>query len=196
MHIQAVCSRDWRVRWSTTVKRERAAARLGIQQDEVCPMPDPIDIPNWLRIDGRLTTSGQPTEEQLVALRDLDVEYVINLALHTHERALKDEAGSVTALGMAYVHIPVEFDNPTEDDFARFCDTMKAAGDAIVHVHCIVNARVSAFLYRYRRDVLGLDERSARAVMERVWRPGGVWAAFIGDHAAVGLPHGPPRTAD
>jgi hypothetical protein len=27
--------------------------------------------------------------------------------------------------------------------------------DAPMHVHCIANYRVSAFFYRYRRDVLG-----------------------------------------
>jgi hypothetical protein len=52
-----------------------------------------------------------------------------------------------------------------------------------------VNARVSAFLYLYRRDVLGMNEVQAREAMETIWRPGGVWAAFIGDAAAVTLPH-------
>lgn len=117
------------------MKRERGAARLGIQHQKGWPMSDPIDIPNWLRIDDRLTTSGQPNEEQLAAIRDLGVEHVINLALHTHERALEDEAGSVAALGMTYVHIPFEFDAPTEEEFARFSVMMEAMGNAVVHVH-------------------------------------------------------------
>ena len=45
----------------------------------------------------------------------------------------------------------------------------------------ILRARVSAFFYRYRRDVLGMDEAQAKAAMETVWTPTGVWAAFIGD---------------
>jgi hypothetical protein len=49
-----------------------------------------------------------------------------------------------------------------------------------VHVHCIANYRVSAFFYRYRRDVLGMDESRARAEMEEVWHPAGVWASFVG----------------
>jgi protein tyrosine phosphatase (PTP) superfamily phosphohydrolase (DUF442 family) len=152
-------------------------------------MPDPIDIPAWLRLDDRLTTSGQPSEAQLAEIYALGVKHVINLALHTHEQALPDEAASVAGLGMAYVHIPVQFDAPTEADFARFCVAMESIGDESVHVHCIVNARVSAFLYRYRRDVLGLDERQAREALDRIWQPGGVWAAFIGDHAAIDQPH-------
>jgi hypothetical protein len=51
--------------------------------------------------------------------------------------------------------------------------------DVPVHVHCIANARVSAFFYRYRHDVLGMDETQARAEMEAVWRPKGVWVEFV-----------------
>ncbi len=157
-------------------------------------MNDPVHIYNWRRLNDRLTTSGQPTEAELAQIRVLGVGTVINLALHTHEKALPDEAASVTALGMTYVHIPVAFDRPTEEDFDRFCAAMAAAGDTAVHVHCIVNARVSAFLYRYRRDKLGMDEPQARAAMHTIWQPGGVWARFIGDDAGVARPHGPPVT--
>ncbi|MGL4541578.1 MAG: protein tyrosine phosphatase family protein [Polymorphobacter sp.] len=155
-------------------------------------MTDPTHIHNWRRLDARLTTSGQPTEVELADIRDLGVATVINLALHTHEKALPDETASVTALGMNYVHIPVDFDRPTEADYARFCAAMSATGDAPVHVHCIINARVSAFLYRYRRDTLGIADAEARAAMHSIWLPGGVWAAFIGDDASVALPHRPP----
>jgi hypothetical protein len=72
---------------------------------------------------------------------------------------------------------------------------MAAVGDAPVHVHCIVNARVSAFLYRYRRDVLGIDAVTARDALEMIWHPGGVWAEFIGDHESAGLPHRPGTLA-
>lgn len=159
-------------------------------------MSDPTEIFAWRRVDERLTTSGQPTEGQLATLRTIGVTYVINLGLHTHEHALPDEAASVADLGMTYIHIPVEFDAPTEKDFAHFCQAMSALGDAKVHVHCIVNARVSAFLYRYNRDVLCTDKRQARDAMESVWRPGGVWAAFIGDGDAIALPHRPARGKD
>ena len=157
-------------------------------------MSDPTDIFAWLRLDDRLTTSGQPREEQLAELRSLGIQVVVNLGLHSHERALRDEAATVAKLGMEYIHIPVDFDAPTESDFARFCDAMARTGDAKVHVHCIVNARVSAFLYRYRREILGIDETQARAEMEKIWQPGGVWAAFIGDGASIDLPHRGPAT--
>jgi protein tyrosine phosphatase (PTP) superfamily phosphohydrolase (DUF442 family) len=142
-------------------------------------MADPEDIYNWRRLDDRITTSGQPTEEQLTGIRDIGVAHVVNLALHTHEKALPDEAGSVRTLGMTYTHIPVDFRNPTQEDFDQFCAVMEQFKDAPMHVHCIANYRVSAFFYRYRRDVLGWDDATARAHMDAIWKPEGVWADFI-----------------
>ena len=142
-------------------------------------MADPDSIYNWRRLDDRITTSGQPTEPQLAEIQALGVTHIVNLGLHTHEKALPDEATSVGRLGMTYIHIPVDFQNPTDQDFERFCAVMADLKHVPVHVHCIANYRVSAFFYRYRRDVLRSDDAKARAEMEDVWHPEGVWADFI-----------------
>lgn len=138
-----------------------------------------MDIYHWHRLDARLTTSGQPTEAQLADLQALGIRHVVNLGLHTHPKALSDEVGSLARLGMAYVHIPVDFQNPTEADFARFCAVMQERRDDLLHVHCIANYRVSAFMYRYRVQVLGINSVLARADLDRIWQPDTVWAAFI-----------------
>jgi protein tyrosine phosphatase (PTP) superfamily phosphohydrolase (DUF442 family) len=122
-------------------------------------MPDPEAIYHWRRLDDRITTSGQPTEPQLEDLHALGIRHIVNLGLHSHEKALPDEAASVSRLGMTYIHIPVDFQNPTDQDFDEFRAVMEN--------------------YRYRRDVLGMDEGRARADMEDVWHPEGVWAAFV-----------------
>ena len=153
------------------------------------PPNDPLDITTWRRLDERLTTSGQPSEEQLAAIAALGATHVVNLGLHTHEKALPDEAASVRALGMEYIHIPVDFGAPAEEDFARFCAVMRELAGKTIHVHCIANMRVSAFMYRYRRDELGWAEADARREMNSVWRPGGAWALFVGDAANQAEPH-------
>jgi protein tyrosine phosphatase (PTP) superfamily phosphohydrolase (DUF442 family) len=83
-------------------------------------MADPDGIYNWHGLDGRITTSGQLTEAQLAEIRDLGIRHIVNLGLHTHEKALPDEAATVDRLGMTYIHIPVDFQNPTEQDFQQF----------------------------------------------------------------------------
>ncbi len=140
---------------------------------------DPDAIYHWYRLDHRITTSGQPTEPQLAEIAALGVRCVINLGLHSHPKALPDEAASVAALGMTYLHIPVDFQNPAEPDFAAFCAALEAWRDSPVHVHCIANYRVSAFFYRYRRDVLGIDPAEAEAALHALWQPDAVWSGFI-----------------
>jgi len=152
-------------------------------------MPDPSHILNWRRLDEKITTSGQLSESQLAEVRKLGVTHVINLGPHTHEQALPNEADIVQALGMEYIHIPVDFERPTETELSCFRAAIVELKDELVHVHCIYNARVTAFIYRLRTEVAGIDERSARDFMESVWRPGGVWALFIGDEERSTLPH-------
>src|SRR5260370_36024445 len=94
---------------------------------------------------------------------------------------------------MEYSHIPVDFQNPTDEDFKQFCAVMEQLEGVPVHVHCIANARVSAFLYRYRRDVLGMDETQARAEMEAVWKPKGVWTDFVARRGER-RDRGPPKS--
>jgi protein tyrosine phosphatase (PTP) superfamily phosphohydrolase (DUF442 family) len=141
---------------------------------------DPQTIYNWRRLDHRITTYGQPTEPQLADIHAIGVRHVVNLGLHSHEKELPDEAASLSRLGMTYIHIPVNFQNPTDGDFDQFCSVMAQLKGVPVHVHCIANYRVSVFFCRYRRDVLGIDEAQARADMEQVWKPNPVWSAFVG----------------
>lgn len=142
--------------------------------------PDDLGIHNFRRLSPTLTTSGQPDAAQFAALRDAGVETVINLALATSPRALPDEAGTLAGLGLRYIHIPVEFTAPTETDFAAFAAAMDEHGDALLHVHCAANYRVSAFLYRYRTERLGWGEETARPDLVAVWEPDAVWRKFLG----------------
>jgi protein tyrosine phosphatase (PTP) superfamily phosphohydrolase (DUF442 family) len=98
------------------------------------------DARNFREVDSRLITCGQPTEAQLAAARGAGVEVVVNLALHDDPRySLADERGTVEALGMAYRHIPVQFDGPTESDLLAFFDAMDATQGQHVLVHCAAN---------------------------------------------------------
>ena len=70
----------------------------------------------------------------------------------------------MTEAGLRYSHIPVPFGAPNDAHFADFCAALESSDDP-VHVHCIMNWRVSAFFFRYHRDVRGMDEQAARALM-------------------------------
>ena len=52
---------------------------------------------------------------------------MINLGLlNQHEYSLKDEAGSVKALGMDYIHIPVIFERPQRHNLIDFFSSLEA----------------------------------------------------------------------
>jgi len=149
-------------------------------------MQELTNIINWRRLNDRVTLSGQPSEEQLAEISKLGVSHIINLGPHHNKGALEDEAKSVAALGMTYVYIPVEFESPTDEDFDKFCKALDELKNKTIHVHCIYNARVTAFFYRYAKSGKGGDETKAFDMMEGIWRPGNDWAEFIGNKHAIG----------
>ncbi len=102
------------------------------------------DIYNYLSLNDRISTSGQPTERQFALVKAAGFADVINLAPHDAENALDDEAGVLEGLGLAYTHIPVNFARPTEKKFEAFCERMGELEDRKVWVHCAANMRVSA----------------------------------------------------
>ena len=95
------------------------------------------------------------------------------------DRAIPAEGSIVTALDMLYVHIPVPFDAPDVEHLVAFIRVMNAFSSRRVWVHCVLNYRVSAFLYQYYRLVLGASPADARRVMLSSWQPNDVWTRFI-----------------
>jgi len=144
-----------------------------------------MDIRAWQRLSDRITTSGRLQEHDPARLAAIGVRHVINLAMPDHPEALPDAEARFAAEGIAYMHIPVPFDAPTEEHYDAFCEALEAAEEP-VHVHCIANWRVSAFFCRWHRDACRMPEAEARALMERQWSPekhenpaAPAWAAFV-----------------
>ena len=145
---------------------------------------DPQDIRNWLRLSDRITTSGRLQPGDPARLAAIGTRHVINLALADHPEALPNADAEMAEACLRYTHIPVPFDAPGEEHYRAFAAALDAE-DEPVHVHCIMNWRVSAFLYRWRCEQ-GMDEAEARAQMEEIWSPetsddpsADKWAALI-----------------
>jgi protein tyrosine phosphatase (PTP) superfamily phosphohydrolase (DUF442 family) len=144
------------------------------------------DIKSHRAIGPRLGTAGQPTPSQFAAVRAAGFEAVINLAVPTSQNALADEGSIVAALGMSYVHIPVDFKAPTSQDFDTFCHMMRAFGERPIFVHCALNMRVSAFVFLYRVLREGVAPAAAEPDLRAIWKPDAVWSRFIQDQLARG----------
>lgn len=138
-------------------------------------------IYNFEAITESIGTSGQPTEEQFHLIAAAGYSAVINLALPTSDNAIANEGSVVTGLGMAYFHIPVDFNEPLRSDLRLFFGVMKALEGRKVWVHCVVNARVSAFVYHYLRHVRGVADEKAKTRLLRKWLPemDDIWRKFL-----------------
>src|SRR5262245_1825698 len=106
-------------------------------------------IYNFRRIDARLLTAGQPTEEQFRTLAAEGCRYVINLHTNDPRWALPGEEALLAELGIEYRHVPVVFAEPSRADYARFEEFMQQRGTRTTLVHCVANYRVSAFMALY-----------------------------------------------
>ncbi len=138
-------------------------------------------IYHYERVTDTIASSGQPTPDQFQDIKDAGYQAVVNLALPDSDNAIANEGSLVTALEMSYFHIPVKFDDPTPEDLKTFSGLMDALAEHKVWVHCVVNARVSAFLYVYLHQIKGLPASACRTQLLERWEPqmDEVWQRFI-----------------
>jgi protein tyrosine phosphatase (PTP) superfamily phosphohydrolase (DUF442 family) len=138
-----------------------------------------MDAENTYQVFDWLWTSGQLSERDIASLPTFGIEAVVNIALPTSSNALPGEAELVTRLGLTYVQIPVEWERPKAEQFAQFVGVLNAFSGRKIWVHCAKNMRVSAFIYLYRKHVLGEHDEQASFPMRAVWIPNEIWQAFI-----------------
>lgn len=138
-------------------------------------------ILNYVQLTPDVGTSGQPTAAQFADIAAAGYRVVINLAMHDSDGALPDEGARVSACGMVYLHLPVDFSRPTEADLRTFYGLMRTFEGQQVWVHCAMNLRVSAFMYRYLCDVRGMAPAAARSPMIDRWAPrmDDVWKTLL-----------------
>ncbi|HXC50536.1 MAG TPA: protein tyrosine phosphatase family protein [Candidatus Limnocylindrales bacterium] len=136
-------------------------------------------IANFLPIDDRIGTAGQPNEGELRDLAASGYTAVVNLGLLDPRYCLADEAGLARSLGLRYHHIPVQFDNPTVDDFRQFLAAMEECGDAKILVHCAANYRVTSFMAIYGEMKLGWSRERGDEHARKLWPLNDTWAQFL-----------------
>lgn len=137
------------------------------------------EIYNLLPISDTLTTAGQPTSMELVAVAEAGFQVVMNLALNTSDNALMEEAEVVESLGMAYVHIPVLFELPELSDFQIFVANMEEYQGQRIFLHCAANMRVSVFILLYRMVQDQWSYQQALPDMQKIWQPNEIWEQYI-----------------
>ena len=137
-------------------------------------------IYKYYKVPDLFETSGQPNEQQLNLIAKLNYKVVINLASESKIDGIAvDEENILKSLKIKYIHIPVNFNNPTKEDFKEFVLSIEKYKGQKIWVHCAANMRVSAFIYKYRKDVLNLSHNKIINDMMVIWIPNKIWSLFL-----------------
>ena len=139
------------------------------------------EITNYVNYNKHFASAGQPTEAQLSLLKKSGVERVIYLAFNDNGTAIEHEDRVVKSLGMDYIHIPVDFDKPTLEDFQTFSALMQQHPKMNTLLHCQVNFRASTFSFLYRVIFLKVSIIEAKKDLDKAWEPNPVWFRFLQD---------------
>ena len=135
---------------------------------------------NYYKVPDLFETSGQPNNKQLISIANGGYEAVINLAPNTTiEGRIINEEAILKSNNITYIHIPVDFNNPLNEDFNKFVAALEQNKHKKIWVHCAANMRVSAFVFKYRRDVLGLSPKNIKEDLEIIWAPNKTWRSFL-----------------
>jgi protein tyrosine phosphatase (PTP) superfamily phosphohydrolase (DUF442 family) len=136
-------------------------------------------ISNFRQYSETFASAGQPSREQFPLLKENGFERIVYLAFTNNPTAVADEDVVVKGLGMEYLHVPVDFNNPLPSDFYAFADAMRRGQDRKTLLHCQVNFRATAFSFLYRVIYEEVPVAQAKADMNTVWQPNEVWRDFI-----------------
>lgn len=143
------------------------------------------DIRAFVSLSDKLATAGQPSEQQIHAICESRFDVVINLGLQDPRYCLPDEEGLIKSLGMAYHHIPVEFNAPTTENLVQFFQVMDDCQGKKIFIHCAANYRVSCFVSMYVQARYGWSEMQAMEYIRCVWEPDQTWLQFMNNSKAM-----------
>jgi protein tyrosine phosphatase (PTP) superfamily phosphohydrolase (DUF442 family) len=145
-------------------------------------------IKNFVQLTDDVATAGQPKFSEFKEIERAGYNYIVNLGMLDHPHAVVEEDKVVSDLGLTYVHIPVAFDSPTKEQVRFFCNLMSSLKGSKVFVHCIMNFRVSAFMYHYLSKVEKLSEEQSKSLMFNYWELDPVWEELMSwSSADIGL---------
>lgn len=133
------------------------------------------EIKNFRFVSKSLASSGMLDFKKYSQIKQYGFKHVVNLipGMQIKERRVVEQ------LGMSYEQIPVDWGNPTLEDFQKFVALMKSYGNEKVFVHCQLNWRAASFVYLYRVTQLGVSKEEAEKDLKAIWNPHDGWDEYI-----------------
>jgi uncharacterized protein (TIGR01244 family) len=106
----------------------------------------------FFKLDESISTGAQPTHSDLEWLAQQGFKAVLNTNTNTARNYLADEGEKLAALGVKYLHQPLDCSVLTPDKYDAFRDSLKAllAEGGPVFVHCAGNVKVTGMMTPFR----------------------------------------------
>ncbi|HWN18710.1 MAG TPA: sulfur transferase domain-containing protein [Gemmatimonadales bacterium] len=117
-------------------------------------------VANACQILPTVVTGGQPTADQLKALKAAGGEVVLDLRDPMEPRPVA-EAALVRELGMEYINIPVRAGSLDDTTLEQILAVLRRVGERTVFFHCGSGSRVGGALIPYFILDRGLEEQEA-----------------------------------
>ena len=116
------------------------------------------NICNYIQVDEYIATAGQPQEHEYEYISNSGYEIVINLT--ANDKTQQNEDTIISKCNMTYIHIPVDWENPTVESMRLFLELLKNLHrqKRKIFIHCVKNYRVSMFVYKYKKDILNQND--------------------------------------
>jgi uncharacterized protein (TIGR01244 family) len=138
----------------------------GILAAQSTPPQEYPSIRNFLRVNEKIYTGGQPSLEDLEKLKAEGVKAIINLRQPAEYAA--EEAARATELGLRYFNIPVNGRDPKDEQVEEFLKIANNTNNRPLFIHCGSANRVGAFWMIRRVLVEGWTVEKAEEEATRI----------------------------
>src|SRR5687768_2648414 len=117
-------------------------------------------VVNARQVLPNLVTGGQPTEEQLAALKRAGGEVVLDVRDPMEQRPF-DEPAKAAELGLEYVNVPISPGATGDQKMERILETLRRNSDRQVFFHCGSGNRVGGAMIAHLMLDHGMEEEEA-----------------------------------
>ena len=119
------------------------------------------NIDYFKKNDDKLSTAGQPKQDELKLIADEGFEVVINIRPESEMLEIFDEKKIVENLGLKYFQIPVMLETLNSETISKFFELIRKQKEKKIFLHCRKNIRVSILLALYQIVELGWKREDA-----------------------------------
>lgn len=145
------------------------------------------NIYNYYQYSDTLAAGGQPTPEQLEALKKEGFQVVFSISPASTRNYLQTEAAIAESLGMEFVHYPVDCSNLKDSHYKVFSKILEGIADKKVFVHCGGNIKSSSLIHMYKVLEMGVNEEDSLQELKTIHKPEQKWFEYFKKQGMQGL---------